>query len=445
MECQTSSKPFPCLPPSTRPVPLSSRSYLYRVNEGLWGTTGAQKVISQLNTQHSAVTRLKLNHNPLGDDGVSQLFTYLCSASGSRHRATLSEISLTGNDIGCKGLQAISEYIRGTEVLNTLCLANNVLVADAAVFSSLAGAINSSKLRTLSLAGNSQLGDAFVECFLPSLHSRHLHELHISAVGLTSRSAPVIGAWISGKSPRNSSGTCYLQTLKCSGNSLGVEVYANQLAGSPAVPDLSDDSPAHQASETDPPSIPETEDAWKESERALHRVLMRNGYWKRQAEKEALILLKYSRPVLLRPKSSPITSSPSQPPSRLLPSTTALFPFCALPNELKLYILALLAPSLSSAQRTRVYNYASDPSTLPPLLPTLRRDMGQGCLADPSSLLGATIGFPVISPGSSGQRCADGKCMGAGNSLLCGREKERNRFLEAVGCCIYEPELEGKD
>ncbi|KIL00308.1 hypothetical protein PAXRUDRAFT_821769 [Paxillus rubicundulus Ve08.2h10] len=457
MERHATSRTSSGVPPSTRPILLSGRSHLYRVEEGLWGTTGAQKVISQLNTQRSAVTKLTLNCNPLGDDGVAQLFNYLSSMAGSRHRATLSEISLTSNNIGCRGLQAISEYIRGNDVLNSLSMANNVLIPDAVSFSSFASAVNSSRLRFLSLSSNHQLGDAFVERFLPLLHSRHLHELHINAVGLTARSAPVIGAWISSKSLRNSGGACCLETLKCSGNSLGVrgvweiiqavekgnwglvkvEMYANQLAESP---DTGAISFAHQASETESSRVPETEEAWKDSERALHRVLMRNGYWKRQTEKEALILLRYSRPLLLRPKSSLITSSPSQPPSPPLPSATTSFPFYALPNELKLYILALLAPSLSSPQRMRLCNYASDPSTLPPLLPPLRRDLGKGCLADPSSVLGATIGFPVITPGVSGQRCAEGKCMGAGNSLHCRREEERNRFLEAVGCCAYEPE-----
>ncbi|KIJ61554.1 hypothetical protein HYDPIDRAFT_96223 [Hydnomerulius pinastri MD-312] len=466
MEYLSSSQPAPGLPLSTRAIPLSSRSHLNRVDDGLSGTSGAQKIISQLNTQRSAVTKLTLNHNSLGDDGTSQLFTYLCSTAGSRHRATLSEVSLTTNAIGCIGLQAIAEYIRGNDVLNTLWIANNELVPDAAVFSNLASAINGSRLRFLSLTGNPQLGDTFVEHFIPLLHSRHLQELHINAIGLTPRSAAVIGAWISGRSLRNSGGMCYLQTFKCSGNSLGVkgvweviraiergnwgltkvEMYANQLAGLPFAPDTGDPAPALQPLEAEPPSIPETEEAWKDAERGLHRILMRNGYWKRQTEKEALILLKYSRPLLMHPKSTSIASSPSQPQSPLLPSATTLFPFYALPNELKLHILTLLAPSLASAQRARIYHYASDPATLPPLVPSLRRDPGKGCLADPSSLLGASIGFQVTSPGGySGQRCADGKCMGAGNSLLCRREEERVKFLEAVGCCAYEPEPEGQN
>jgi hypothetical protein len=183
----------------------------------------------------------------------------------------------------------------------------------------------------------------------------------------------------------------------------------------------------------------------KDAERALHRVLMRNGYWKRQTEKEALILLRYSRPLLMRPKSSPITASPSRPTSPPLRTVTSLFPFYALPNELKLYILGLLAPSLSSAQRMRIYNYASYPSTLPCLLPSLRRDPGKECLEDPSSLLGSSVGFQVTGPNGGGQRCADGKCMGTGNSLLCRREEERNKFLEAMGCAAYEPERRAQE
>ena len=196
---------------------------------------------------------------------------------------------------------------------------------------------------------------------------------------------------------------------------------------------------------TDLEGVPETEEAMKDAARALHRVLMRNGYWKRQTEKEALILLRYSRPLLMRPKSSSPAATPSRPTSPPLRTATSLFPFYALPNELKLYILGLLAPSLSSVQRTRIYQYASDPTTLPCLLPPLRRDPGKGCLADPSSLLGSSVGFHIIGPNGGQPRCADGKCMGAGNSVRCRREEERNRFLEAMSCCAYEPEREGQD
>lgn len=90
----------------------------------LFARSGAQKIVSQLNTQRSAITKLTLNHNPLGDDGVSHLFNYLCSAPGSRHRIALSEISLNCTELNYGGLQAISDYIRGNEVLRTLWLAS---------------------------------------------------------------------------------------------------------------------------------------------------------------------------------------------------------------------------------------------------------------------------------------------------------------------------------
>lgn len=151
----------------------------------------------------------------------------------------------------------------------------------------------------------------------------------------------------------------------------------------------------------------------KAAERALHKVLMRNGYWKRETEKEALLLLRYSRPLLMRTTSSPTAASPPRATSPPLRTATSLFPFYALPNELKLHILGLLTPSLSSAQRMRIYNYASDTSTLPVLLPPLRRDPGQGLLA--------------------------------GNVPLSRREEERDRFLDAMGCCAYEPVREGQE
>lgn len=133
----------------------------------------------------------------------------------------------------------------------------NALLPDPAVFSSLACALNDSQLRFLSLASNNHLGDAFVEQFFPFLRSRHLHELHINTIGLTPRSGSVIGAWICGNPYKSNDGTCYLQTLKTSGNSLGakgvweivraiergnwgitkVEIYANQLIASPGLPD----------------------------------------------------------------------------------------------------------------------------------------------------------------------------------------------------------------
>ncbi|KAG1753604.1 uncharacterized protein EDB91DRAFT_1242587 [Suillus paluster] len=420
-------------------VPIPSRSTIIS-KEILEGTQGAQSIISQLNSSRS-ITKLKLNNNRLGDDGVSALFAFLRSPAASRHRSTISEIHLNDNGISCRGLRDIADYMDGNEVvLKILWLANNKLGPDTDVLAWFATAVNHSRLEFLSLTGNHKLGDAVVETFFHHLRAPRLRELHVNAMGLTARCASGLAEWISsGHNGR----ACSLHTLKCSGNNLGikgvwevihaiemgnwslmnVEVYANQIAGT-EIPN--DNSPIQQSGQL--PSS-ETEVSWKDAERALHRVLhRRNAYWKRQTEMEALNLLKYSRTLIFRSMAS-LSSADQQASSRS-------FPFHYLPIELRLQIIAVLAPSLSCAQRTRIYDYATDPSTLPPLLPRLQRDMGHGCVADPSRLLGASVGFTLHNSGG----CAEGKCMGTGNSLVCRRDAERTRFLEAVGCRAYEPE-----
>ncbi|KAG0697589.1 hypothetical protein DFH29DRAFT_945339 [Suillus ampliporus] len=424
-------------------VPIPSRSTITS-KEILEGTQGAQTIISQLNSSRP-ITKLKLNNNRLGDDGVSALFAFLRSPAASRHRSTILEIHLNDNGIGCRGLRDIADYMDGNEVaLKILWLANNKLGSDTDVLAWFAATVNRSRLEFLSLTGNHKLGGAIVETFFRHLRAPHLRELHINAMGLTTRCASGLAEWIS--SGHNGK-ACSLHTLKCSGNSLGikgvwevihaiemgnwslmnVEVYANQIAGT-EIPN--EDSPIQQ-SELLPSS--ETEVSWKDAERALHRVLhRRNAYWKRQTEKEALNLLKYSRTLIFRSKAS-LSSADQQN------LASEVFPFHYLPMELRLQILAVLAPSLSCAQRTRIYDYATNPSTLPPLLPRLQRDIGHGCVADPSRPLGASVGFTLYSSGG----CAEGKCMGTGNSLVCRREAERTRFLEGVGCRAYEPECGG--
>ncbi|KAG2154251.1 uncharacterized protein EDB93DRAFT_191166 [Suillus bovinus] len=405
--------------------------------------TGAHTIISQLNSSRS-ITKLKLNSNRLGDDGVYALFTFLKSPAASRHRTSISEIYLNDNGISCRGLRDIADYVNGDEVaLKTLWLANNTIGPDADVLAWFATTINRSQLEFLSLTGNHKLGDAIVETFLRHLRAPRLRELHINAMGLSARCASGLAQWISSG---HTDGAYSLNTLKCSGNNLGikgvwevvhaietgnwslmnVEMYANDLAST----EIQNDNSPIQQSDRLPSS--DTEMSWKDAERALHRVLhRRNAYWKRQVEMEALSLLKYSR-LILRSKA-PLSSADQHPTSG---SASESFPFYNLPMELRLCILAVLAPSLSCAQRTRIYEYAADSSTLPPLLPPLRRDTVHGCLADPSRALGASIGFAVHTSGG----CAEGKCMGTGNSLVCRREAERIRFLEVVGCRAYEPE-----
>ena len=81
-------------------------------------------MISMLSSRHIVTATISLNHNSLGDDGTCQLFAYLSSTEGSQHRATITEIGLTNNNIGCKGLLAIAEFVRRNDVLEVLWLTN---------------------------------------------------------------------------------------------------------------------------------------------------------------------------------------------------------------------------------------------------------------------------------------------------------------------------------
>lgn len=194
--------------------------------------------------------------------------------------------------------------------------------------------------------------------FLSNLHAPSLRELHLSAMGISRLSVPCLLSYLS--SPR-----CYpLATLKLNGNNLGsrsirkiaksidkhnftltqLEMYASNLADRGDSTADSDDKPISNSSVV------------------LSSTLSRNEYLKKQTEKESLALLRCARAVLLRSKSPP----PDKPQS-----PDALFQFTGLPTELQLHILAFIAPHLSRSQRVRVFEYASDPSTLPSLLPRL--------------------------------------------------------------------------
>jgi hypothetical protein len=208
------------------------------------------------------------------------------------------------------------------------------------VTKALAAAINSSHLQTLSLATNRTLSDQFVEHFLPALDSPHFREIHLSAMDLTSRSTPYIVSFISYS-------RCSLHTLKCNGNSLGfrsvmsiiralercnfrlfkVELYSNQLADGHVIGSNSDVDDGDDV-------MSAKSNIWKDSERKLKQLLLRNDYLKKVTETDAVRLLSYSRVLLFRPRC-PIASRTSN----RLPITPPTFPFCILPTELQLYTL----------------------------------------------------------------------------------------------------------
>ena len=357
----------------------------------------------------------------------------------------------------------------------------NAFVGDPNVAMVLALAINTSRLEILSLNTNPGLTDTFAAHFFPLLDAPTFHEIHLSETGLTHQSALHIVEYIT--SPR-----CQLHILKANGNQLRIRAVRSIIRAARRAnysllrlellaTGLNDPQDKSDISSSDDEG--ETKGSiwsWTDSEAELKRILTRNATLKHLVEKDALALLRYSRALLLRPKhregdssrpafspcsescacATSVTSliSIGQPVALPLPSSTPYFPWAKLPMELQLHILSFLAPILSRAQRIRIFTYASTPSTLPTLLPCL--STGGGCIPDPASPQFG-LGAPASGPfgmgfgggvlvrkrntgGSLMGRCANGKCMGAGNSVMCRREAERSQWLTSVRCSAFELE-----
>ncbi|KAI0641324.1 RNI-like protein [Trametes meyenii] len=458
-------------------VSLATRSHIESMDAGLKSISGAQEVIKDILSRRS-VTKLILGHNELGDDGCEELFGFLSSEDGRKYK--VAEISLNSNGIGNRGLLAICRYLRDNTTLKELFLQNNAFVGDSNVAMVFALAINSSRLETLSLASNAALADVFVANFLNKLDAPYFREIHFSVCGLTREAVIPLVKYLT-------SAQCSLHVLKLNGNRLRIPgvrsiVRAIRDANYTLVRmELYATGIRQEADDSDMSSEGEDRSGgvrWQDIEVDLRRYLTRNLTLKYDVEKEALALLRYSRILLMRPKSrdalpataivSPCSESCScvqmsgntlfssigQPyPLPIIPSTpSSYFPFTRLPTELQLHILSFLAPILSNGQRYRIFEYASSPATLPTLLPCLTNG---GCIPDPASpqftMGGPAAGGFGLSPGLTFRKrgggsisaCANGRCMGAGNSVLCRREHERSQWLASIGCTAFELEYEG--
>ncbi|KAJ3845186.1 hypothetical protein F5878DRAFT_571997 [Lentinula raphanica] len=428
------------------------RRNLELIDRGLRSVKGAQHIIDLLLSRRT-VTKLVLGHNPLSDDGCVHLFTFLGSPVG--RQLPIAEISLNTNSIGNRGLAAISSYLIDNTTLTELFLQDNLFTSDPSTVTEFARAINQSRLRLLSLTTNRSLADDFCETFLPALRSQYLHELHLSAIGLTPRSAPYIAQYIT------SVDRCKLHTFKCNGNSLGlrgvrmivtgieranfgltaVEMYSNRCVVSGADSEDTDNDADGETRSYNP-------DAWKDTEKLLKQVLGRNTHLMKQTKREALHLLVYSRAVLFD------TKHPSEYADSIISvarTYTTGFEFKRLPIEIQLHILSFLSPTLSSSQRARIFDYASSTSTLPPLLPSMpglsprhtEPAVFSMCVPEPSITMASSRSVPVWAINNSGEAgCAPGKCMGR-KSLLCNLDHHRNLWLEQVGCLAYDPRTEG--
>jgi len=81
----------------------------------------ARNIISVIQ-RREIVHRLDIGDSSLGDAGCVLLFDFLESPTGRRCRNSLTELYLTRNGIGAKGLLAVSKFIKDNHVLRELCL-----------------------------------------------------------------------------------------------------------------------------------------------------------------------------------------------------------------------------------------------------------------------------------------------------------------------------------
>ncbi|KZO94223.1 RNI-like protein [Calocera viscosa TUFC12733] len=279
-------------------------------------------------------THLMLNHNQLGDGGTRMLFHLLRTQCEAR----IEEINLNDCDIGDDGLRWIAEYLQGNTSLERLYLNGNRFQGDETAVTQFVDALNHSVLRLLSLSTNNALSDRFLTSFLPSLRAPHLRSLHMSMLGLTALSVPLLTNFLSSKAAK------YLDVLTLNANSLGYAGVCSLISCVEQHPS------ALQTLELDANSVEgeeESPDGAKKWLKRLREALLRNALLKASARSAAMRTLHYARTVL----NARAPSAPTTPP-----------PFLELPTELHLLILRQVGDPqqhLSDAQFTRVVEFAT--------------------------------------------------------------------------------------
>lgn len=316
---------------------------------------------------------------------------------------------------------------------------------------------------------------------LPTLPS--LRHLGLTMTGLTKDDALALAIYIG-----NQTQPCKLTELHANANHMGysgvravitalqccwtieeVEMYSNEVDGT--TPSEEDNESTEEGDDMD--EMMSAHEAimsytsgsgcgWGRLQQSLKLILSRNIFLKQNTTKEALLLLKYSRIMLqkkMKPAQQPLTASceececSPQPQQQRLTSHIpdapmhSSFSFTYLPTEIQLHILSALAPTLSSAQHIRIFEYAVDPSTLPSLRLCLPSS-SVGCVPDPGNL-----GF---NSAANGIRNRTGKKVGsltrlrevhscsgatwmAGQSIVCQRQTMREKWLASVGCDEFDP------
>ncbi|KAG2136669.1 hypothetical protein DEU56DRAFT_358086 [Suillus clintonianus] len=429
---------------------------LKSVSARLASTIAARNIISVIQ-RREVVHRLDIGDSSLGDEGCVQLFNFLDSPAGQRCKNSLTELYLTKNDIGAKGLLAVSKFIKDNDVLRELCLSGNPLSINVDVIAQFTTALNSSRLCTLQLIHNGTLSDTFIRAFLPRLNTRYLRQLGLSAINITRAVVPTIIEYVT--SPR-----CRLDRLQCNANSLTLpgarEIISaiereNYSLFRVNLDDLHIDEYDGDGEERTL--------AWQEGWRILNNAAQRNLTSKIRVKKQAVSLLLYSRALFLRSSMRDIhggapdftSVSTLNRLSASIESNIISAPsmFFQLPEEIQQEIIALLAPDLSHRQRMRVVAFAADFRTLPQLdEPHLEAEntahLPEFMRAGLSRKADTTTDIPYEGswkpPAWWECACPEGDRRNCRTLHRWERER-RDVWLTRVGCDVWEPEFTLRD
>lgn len=430
---------------------------LKSVSARLASTIAARNIINAIQ-RREIVHRLDIGNSSMGDEGCVQLFNFLDSSAGRTCKNSLTELYLTRNGIGGKGLLAVSKFIRDNDVLRELCLSGNPLSTDADVIAQFTTALNSSRLCTLQLIHNGTLSDTFIRAFLPSLNARYLRQLGLSATNITRVVVPTIIEYVA--SPR-----CRLDQLQCNANSLTLpgarEIinaieHENYSLFKVNLDDLHIDEYDGDGEERTL--------AWQEGWRILNNTSQRNLTKKIRVKKQAVALLLYSRALFLRSgmrdlhggalldfaSVSALNRLSAGVKSNIISAPSMFF---QLPEEIQQEVIALLAPDLSHRQRIRVVAFGADFCTLsqldePRLEPANAVHLPAFMRASVSRQTSATAKVPHEGswkpPAWWECACPEEKRRNCRTLHRWERER-RDVWLTHVGCDVWEPEFAMRD
>ncbi|EJU02451.1 RNI-like protein [Dacryopinax primogenitus] len=299
------------------------------LDRNLNGGYGATRIIASVTTQ---TTHLVLNHNRLGNGGARMLFHLL-----GKSEAKIEEIQLNSCSIGDEGMRWMIPYLRGNTTLETLYLNGNEFDGDPTIVSEFVAALNTSALRNLSLSTNSFLSDPFLTHFLPSLSAPYLRSLHMSMIGLTSASLPLLLDFLASQPAK------HLDLLTLNANSLS---YAGVQE---IISCVEQRVTGLQVLELDGNTVEGEEESTQGAKRWSNRLkgaLLRNSMLRAQVRAAALRTLRHARILLnARPRSH-----------------SAVPPLLSIPTELRLLVLRHSGDplsSLSDSQFARVCDYAT--------------------------------------------------------------------------------------